>query len=623
VADSTALQGILVRFARTLPTDYDIDEALHGLIADAAGMLQPIAIGVMFGDDQGKLQFLSAPGDDISWLDALQAKLGEGPCLSAYRTGTQVSVPDLRSQADFPTFAPRARAAGMAAIHSFPIGAGGDCVGAVNLYARFAGTLSAEDLAAGQVLADIATGYVIGARDRQHARQAQQELETNALCDTLTGLGNRPMFMNRLRSALAAQVRHGTQLAVLFLGLDRFKLVNGSLGHESGDQVLREMARRLRAVVRPGDLVARFGADEFAVLGERLPATEAQDVAVDLAERILATLAVPFVLDQRGLVVTASIGVSLSHAKQDAETLVGQADTAMYRAKSQGKARLQVFDTTMQAGARTRLQAEADLRGATERGELRLDYQPILDATDGGLVAVEALLRWQHPLRGLCAPDQFIGLAEETGMIVEIGRWALEEACRQAARWSDMRPAEPPLQVSVNLSPRQIGIPLLDTVSDALSEMSAPPESLCLEITEGVLISDAEASVSVLHALKTLGVNIALDDFGTGYSSLAYLQRFPIDVLKVDRSFIHDLGREQDRAIVRAMIGLAHSLGIPVVAEGVETAEQLDYLQLLGCDQVQGYLLGRPRPARRIDERLASPAGYPIPLGTFPTGAGT
>lgn len=617
-----ALQDILLQFTRLSPTNYNVNEILHVLSDDASGVLPMAGAGVMFSDDQEMLQFVSATGGGISWLDSLQAKLGEGPCLQAHRTGKQVMIPDLRSRADFPAFASRARAAGMAAVYSFPMRLGAERIGAFSLYAQVAGELADEDRAAGQALADVATGYILNARARRRADEAQQEWRTRALRDTLTGLGNRPLFLDRVQAALAGRVRHGTQVAVLFLDLDRFKLVNDSLGHANGDRVLSEMAKRLRRVVRVGDVVARFGGDEFAVLCEQLPVAEALNVAIELADRILTALAAPLLLDARPLVVTASIGVSISRTKQDAETLVGQADTAMYRAKSRGKGRFEVFDHTMHAHATARLKTEADLRGATGRGELRLYYQPILDAADGRLVAVEALLRWQHPVRGLCGPDQFIELAEETGLIVEIGRWVLDEACRQAARWSDMQPAETVLQVAVNLSPRQLGVSLLDTVSAALNDQSAPPEALCLEITEGLLVTDAEASVSVLHALKTLGVDIALDDFGTGYSSLAYLRRFPIDVLKVDRSFVHDLGREQDQTIVRAMIGLAHSLGIPVVAEGVETAEQLDCLQVLGCDQVQGYLLGRPRPASLIDERLASPGGFPVPAGMFPTRTG-
>jgi len=612
MADSSALQDILVCFARTLPTDYGVVEILDDVVNGATRVLPVTGAGVLLKDDDGVLRFVAATDRAVHRLESLQAERGEGPCVQAYQTGEQVLIGDLHTSADFPVFASQAHSAGLAAVFSFPMWLDGEQVGSLDLYSDVVGVLAEADRIAGQVLADVATGYILNARARDRADRAQQDLRSRATSDTLTGLANRRLFVDRLNSALASR-RPSTQVAVLFLDLDDFKGVNDSFGHQCGDRVLVELARRLQTVVRRGDVVARLGGDEFGVLCQHLAIGEAADVALGLAGRILTAFSAPFYLDGRPLALTASIGVALAGNDDDRENLLRRADTAMYRAKARGGACFEFFDDTMQAQVVARSETEAGLRVAARRGELTLHYQPVFDVAHGTLAGLEALLRWQHPERGLCRPHEFIGLAEETGLIGEIGEWVLNEACHQAAWWRRLQP-ESLLQVSVNLSPRQLSLALVDTVSHALTAHGLPGQALCLEITEGLLVADATASVSVLHALKTLGVDIAIDDFGTGCSSLRYLRQFPIDLLKVDRPFVSDLTSHQDQTLVRAMIGLAHSLAMKVVAEGVESGDQLTQLRSLGCDRVQGFLLGQPGPGHLVDDLLVHSSAARVPV---------
>lgn len=613
MADSSALQDILVCFARTLPTDYGVVEILDDVVKGATRVLPVSGAGVLLKDDDGVLRFVAATDEAVQRLESLQADLGEGPSVQAYQTGEQVLIGDLQNSADFPAFAPQAQGAGLAAVFSFPMWLDGEQVGSLDLYAAVGGALAEADRIAGQVLADVATGYILNARARDRADRAQRDLRSRATSDTLTGLANRLVFVDRLKTALANRRQDSTQVAVLFLDLDDFKGVNDSLGHQCGDRMLVELAQRLQTVVRRGDVVARFGGDEFGVLCQHLAVDEATDVALGLAGRILTAIAAPFYLDGRPLALTASVGVALTENHDDPENLLRRADTAMYRAKARGRARFELFDDTLQAQVIARSETEAGLRVAARRGELTLHYQPIFDVAHGTLAGLEALLRWQHPERGLCRPHEFIGLAEETGLIGEIGQWVLNEACHQAAWWRRLQPAGSQLQVSVNLSPRQLTLALVDTVSRALTDHDLPGQALCLEITEGQLVADATASVSVLHALKTLGVDIAIDDFGTGCCSLPYLRQFPIDLLKVDRTFVSDLSRNQDQTLVRAMIGLAHSLAMKVVAEGVESGDQLTQLRALGCDRVQGFLLGQPGPGHLVDDLLVHSGAARVP----------
>jgi len=439
--------------------------------------------------------------------------------------------------------------------------------------------------------------------------RVEREIRHQALHDPLTGLPNRTLFVDRLDLALAQCERRGNAVAVLFLDFDHFKVVNDSLGHTVGDQLLRAVSDRFVQTLRPGDTVARFGGDEFVIICDDLSDPEE---AAQIAQRVIAELARPFALDDSEHVVSASIGIALADGtRRDAEDLVREADAAMYRAKEKGRGRYELYDEVMRARAFARLRTETELRGALEAGDLRLHYQPIVDLDDGSVRGVEALVRWEHPERGLVSPGEFIPVAEETGVIVPLGAWVLLEACRQVAEWHAARPDSRPVRLGVNLSTRQVAHPaIVDMVDRAVRQSGIDPGALVLEITESILMDDPEAGAETLRRLKQLGVKIALDDFGTGYSSLAYIRRFPIDILKIDREFISALG--SDDAIVEAVLAMGRNMQIDVVAEGVETEEQEAALRGLNCNLVQGFRYARPMPAARVepllDARLAAAA---------------
>ena len=417
--------------------------------------------------------------------------------------------------------------------------------------------------------------------------------------DTLTDLPNRRAFLDRLARALSATARTDRHVLVLFLDLDRFKVVNDSLGHRAGDELLRAVAARLRTAVRPGDTVARFGGDEFTMLCEDVR-DEAH--ALRVVERVRAVLQQPFPLDGSEHFATASIGIALGRGPDESsEALVEDADAAMYRAKDRGGNCVELFDTAMRDRAVQRLALSSALHRAVEREEFLVAYQPTVRLATGEVEGAEALLRWDRPGHGVVAPLDFVPLAEENGLIVPIGAFVLAQACAQARRWSDEAPGTGPT-VSVNLSARQLVDPdLVPAVRRALELTGVDPGRISLEITESVLMGDVAAIGTVLAELKELGLRLFVDDFGTGYSSLTYLRRFPVDGVKIDRSFVAGLGTDgDDEAIVRAVIGLAHGLGLVAVAEGIETQEQVDRLVDLRCDVGQGYHLGRPAPAEQV-----------------------
>jgi diguanylate cyclase (GGDEF)-like protein/PAS domain S-box-containing protein len=437
-------------------------------------------------------------------------------------------------------------------------------------------------------------GVVVTIRDIQERKAFELQLTHQAFYDSLTGLPNRLLLRDRLSQALARAGRRGSQVALLFLDLDNFKLINDSLGHQIGDELLVEAAARLKSCVRTEDTVARLGSDEFVIVLEH-PTSEAD--AVSVAEAIASRFGRVFALGGRELSVTVSTGIALGEPDANrADDLVHNADVAMYRAKSGGKARHIVFDPAMHVDSLDRLELESDLRRAIDHGELRVHYQPIVFMRSGVIGEFEALVRWQHPKRGLVSPGEFIPIAEESGLILPIGQWVLEQACQQMAAWHAEFPFDPPLRLSVNLSPRQFQQPaLVDEVARAVREAGLPPDCLKLEITEGVIMRDVEATIDTLSRLKDSGIKLAIDDFGTGYSSLSYLKRLPLDVLKIDRSFVAGIGRDSDdTAIVRAIISLAKSLELEVTGEGIETPEHAALLTALGCDLGQGYYYGKP-----------------------------
>ncbi len=436
---------------------------------------------------------------------------------------------------------------------------------------------------------------------------AEEQLLHDAFHDALTGLSNRALFIDRLGQSIGrAKRRKDYQFAVLFLDIDRFKVVNDSLGHMVGDQLLISIAQRLEACLRPGDTVARLGGDEFAIFLDDVK--DISDVT-RVADRIQRELALPFKLSGQEIFTPASIGIALSATGYDRpEDLLRDADTAMYRAKALGKARHEVFDPAMRARAMERLQLETDLRRAIEREEIRLHYQPIVSLEAGGITGFEALVRWAHPQRGLVLPAEFITVAEETGLIIPIGWRVLGEACRQTRVWQERFPASSRLSVSVNLSGKQfMQSDLIQRIGQILQETGLDARCLWLEITESVIMEHAESTVSLLSQLKGLGVQLDIDDFGTGYSSLGYLNRFPVDTLKVDRSFVSRMCvNEENAEIVRTILTLASNLGMDVIAEGVETAEQLEQLRALKCKYGQGYFFFKPVDSEAAEAMLAA-----------------
>jgi diguanylate cyclase (GGDEF)-like protein len=419
-------------------------------------------------------------------------------------------------------------------------------------------------------------------------RELEKQLRHQAFHDPLTGLANRARFMDRLEHALERAGRSRRSVAVLFMDIDDFKSVNDSLGHSAGDRLLVHVAERMAQHVRPGDTAARFGGDEFAVLLEEGVVT---DDAIIVAERVTAALREPTALEEKEVFVRASIGIAIADSDDAPEEILRRADVAMYVAKAAGKGRFAIYDESMEESIVGRLELAGELQRAVERQEFVIHYQPSVSLTDSTIVGVEALLRWQHPTRGLLYPVDFITVAEETGLILPIGAWVLREACLQARQWQLEFATDPPLTLAVNISARQVHQPgLCDIVAAALHDSGLPPGSLVLEITETLMMQDAELSIERLAELKSLGVRLAIDDFGTGYSSLSYLRKFPVDILKIDKSFVDGVSRQgKEQELAQSIIELGQTLKLEIVAEGVEHPEQLGWLRSRKCDMGQGF----------------------------------
>ncbi|TFV89892.1 EAL domain-containing protein [Blastococcus sp. CT_GayMR16] len=463
---------------------------------------------------------------------------------------------------------------------------------------------------------------VVTTRDVTEQKQLEAQLQHNAFHDTLTGLANRALFADRLDHALARTDRLAAPVAVLFVDLDDFKAVNDGSGHTAGDDLLVAVADRLRRTLRPSDTIARLGGDEFAVLIEDAAEPGRPEAA---AQRLLGALAEPFVAagDGAEVRITASVGIAMGAAGQhDAAELLRHADVAMYAAKAAGKGRSAVFEPEMDSAIIGQLQMKAELARAVERGEFTVYYQPTVELANGRLAGVEALVRWQHPERGLVPPLDFIPLAEQTGLIVPIGRYVLREACQQMRAWHTSYPTTPPMTVSVNLSARELDEPgLVDSVRDVLVETGLDPAHLILEITESLLLVDLPATVTILSALRALGVRLAIDDFGTGYSSLSYLENLPVDILKIDKSFVDRIGETpadipgvedpNQSVMVSAISQLGHALHLDLVAEGIEQREQVSTLQGLACQYGQGYYFARPLTSGALAELLHRQADEP------------
>jgi diguanylate cyclase (GGDEF)-like protein/PAS domain S-box-containing protein len=540
------------------------------------------------------------------------------PCGAAAHLGEPVYLRDVSTEDPSAAHRDSAVEHGLHASWSLPIFAsdGGRVLGTLDVYAAEPRMPDDEHRQIFLLLAQLASIAI-------ERKAFEQRLAHQSMHDPLTGLPNRLLFIDRLGQAIARCQRTKSNVGVAFLDLDRFKNINDSLGHDAGDDLLVAVARKLEGIIRPGDTVARFGGDEFTILCEDLPNDTAREMAVEISERLREAVIQPLVVRGTEMFVGASVGIALANSGDERpEELLRDADAAMYHAKELGRGRVEVFDETMRARALTAHATENAMHRALERGEFRLFFQPLVGLSDARCVGAEALVRWQHPERGLIPPAEFIPMAEETGLIVPIGWWVIEEAARNAARWQLEHPDT--FQVSVNLSARQVLQPdLAQRLSEVIAQTGVRPSSLCFEITESVLMDDAETVIDVISSIRALGVHLAIDDFGTGYSSLGYLKRFPVDAVKIDRSFVSGLGSDPgDEAIVSAVIGLAHALGLRVTAEGVETEEQLMALIELDCDEAQGYFFSPPQPAPDLRSLLARTRTWRPPGATVMRPAG-
>jgi len=610
------LSEVLSEFARTMVTDFPIQGILDHLVKRIVEVLPVTAAGVTLISAGKAPRYIAASDDAALRFEQLQTEVGQGPCLLAYESGEAVAVADLTNDDRFPLFGPPALAAGMGAVFTFPLPAGAGGLGALDLYRDTPGALNESDMAAAQTLADVAAAYLLNAQAREEASANSDRFHHSALHDPLTGLPNRVLLEQRLNHAGQRARRSNTNAAILFADLDRFKQVNDNHGHHIGDQLLLSVARRLSALVRPGDTLARVSGDEFVFLCEDL-SSEA-DVEI-LARRIGDAFAMPFRMEGVELAVTASVGVAYAGPGEDiSDQLVVKADTAMYQAKRKGGGRHQLIDLREADLTNDRNTLEKDLRSAVDDDRLEVAYQPVVRIADGLVTGVEALLRWTHPDRGAIPAMSIVGIAEQTGLITEIGRWVLECACRDHQQWTELHPGTA-LEVAVNVSPRQLMSPdFCATVASVLAGTGTDPADLVLEITESVMVEDSERAATVLADLRELGLRLAIDDFGTGYSSLSYLQRLPIAIVKIDQSFIANMGHRgsTNNVITAAITNLAHGLGLTVSAEGVETLTQRDEVCELGCDSAQGFFYAQPMPAEAIAAMIGertNPPHLPAP----------
>jgi diguanylate cyclase (GGDEF)-like protein/PAS domain S-box-containing protein len=599
---SLAQQAVVARLGERALKNGDPE----ALMRDAVGLIGELD-GVEFaciwevGRDGRRLN-LRAGLDESAIASGRRVSAGRASHAgAALDAGVPIIVADWTDEERF-TMPPAVRALGATSSLAVMIDGKDRPFGVLDVHSAEAGRFGPKDVpfleASANVLAD---AFERDASDRA--------LRHRVLHDALTGLPNRLSFVDSLDDALGRASMSGSPVGILFLDLDHFKLINDSLGHHAGDALLRAVAPRLRAHLRPGDIVARFGGDEFGILIDRL-ADEGEAVAI--AERVAAAFAQPFSMQGVDHFVNASIGIAVARLaagqSTNAELLIRDADAAMYRAKEGGRNRSVLFDAEMRATAARRLETERELRGAIDRDELELRYQPIVNLRSGEVTGLEALVRWQHRERGLLDPADFVSIAEDSGLIEPIGRWVQERAARQIVEWHELRPDDRPLDVAVNLSARQVAHRELSSgVAEILARTGLDPQHLRLEITETSLVEESATAVASLEALNELGVRLVLDDFGTGYSSLAYLNRYPFHALKIDRSFVDTLGVEQEgTAIVEAVIGMARALSLDVIAEGIENEIQLDELRRLECDYGQGHLFHEALRAEEISRMIAA-----------------
>ena len=591
-------QNEIARFGREALAVTDLEELLKRATEAIPMVIEAdIATVTCISECREQLRVVATHGIDLSLFTEQVPVAGSTTVeAAAIETGDPVMVSDWSTEKQVTRPGPVASRSDGASL-TVPIRTHSGVYGALTVHRNRTGEVGESDVSFLDALANI-LGSAIERLERE------QQTRHDALHDSLTGLANRTLFADRLRLALARCRRRGTSLAVLFLDLDDFKLVNDSLGHGAGDELIRSIAPRLTEAVRVTDTVARFGGDEFTVLVEDI---EGEQHAQLVANRIIESFVAPFDLGDREHHARVSIGIAVGDGEDTPESLMRDADTALYSAKDGHRGSSALFDGDARAKVLERVQTEGDLRKAIKRGELELHYQPVVRIPDRTIVGFEALIRWRHGTRGLLGPDAFVDLAEDARLMGEIGQWVLEEACGEAAKWPGLRDGEK-LSISVNLSASQLVHPSFPAVVESVvSEAGISPGRVRLEVNESALIEDPRHSTAALENLSRLGVDLVLDDFGTGYSALSYLKRLPLSAIKLDRSFLVPAGsRSPDGAIVAAMVDLARALELDVVAEGVETREQLQRVRDIGCEYAQGYLFSRPVPASEIVELLAA-----------------
>ena len=596
----TDQQMEVARFGQRALRGADID-----VLTDEATLLMDKVLNI----DIGGVMKLLPGGDELLLISAVglrEDEVGKTKVPTGYQsqsgyalaTGLPTVVIDWRTETRFEESDLQAKA-GMRSAVIVLIKGKGEPYGILGVGSRKVREFSQEDVSFMQAIANVLASAI-------ERRRTEERTQHEALHDPLTSLPNRNLFLDRLEHALSVAARRQTPIAVLFLDLDQFKVVNDSLGHAAGDELLAAVAPRIEQALRPVDTVARFGGDEFAVLAEDVGN---ERVATRIAERIAEVLSRPFILRGREHFVSASVGIAIGGGNEAPEALIRDADSALYRAKERGRGGYEIFDEVMRSRVVEHMQIENDLRRAIQRQELELHYQPVIKLSDGSILAMEALLRWNHPDRGMLGPLAFIPVAEESRLIVPIGRWVIEQACRQAAAWQQLHPDSAPVSVAVNLSARQIADPdLLSHIEGSVRANRIDPSSLWLELTETTLLDDTSFVERTLESLKGLGVRLVLDDFGVGFSSLGYLKRLPLSMIKLDRSFVENLTEgSHDAAIVRAVTEMANTIGIGVVAEGVETDEQVRMASTLGCGFAQGFHFSEPVPAAHVERLLEQP----------------
>jgi diguanylate cyclase (GGDEF)-like protein len=584
-------------------------QALGGADIDELAREASRIVADVLDIDHGGVQKLLPSGGELLLVAAVgvpEELIGKARVPADYRsqsgyalaTGTATVVNDWSKETRFQQ-SELQRSQGMRSAAITLIKANEQPFGVLGAGSRVKHEFSTEDVNFMQAIANVLANAI-------ERRRTEEQTQHEALHDSLTGLPNRNLFLDRLQHALSVAERRETAIAVLFLDLDQFKLVNDSLGHAAGDELLAAVAPRIEQALRPGDTVARFGGDEFAVLAEDV---RDEHGATRIAERISEALTRPFILRDSEHFVSASIGISLGTGAEEPEAVIRDADSALYRAKEHGRGGYEIFDEVMRSRVIEHMQIENDLRRALQRDELVLHYQPVVRMHDGSVAAMEALLRWDHPERGMIGPLAFIPVAEESRLIIPIGRWVIEQSCRQAAAWQQLHPDSAPVGVAVNLSARQLADPeLIPHLEGSIQANGIESSTVWLELTESTLLDETAYLERTLAALKMLGVRLVLDDFGAGFSSLGYLKRLPLSMVKLDRTFVENVAESpHDAAIVRAVTEMADAIGIGVVAEGVETEEQVRVARDLGCGYAQGFHFAEPVPAPYVEHMLARP----------------